>query len=203
MASRHSGRFFEQFAFLLRRGLPIVDSLTLLAGEAAAPGWAEGIRRATARVQQGETLSAALAELPAPFPRELLRFIQEMEVQGVLIEESDALAAWPDAGTSEPQALLARVLAHASILVRQGTTINDALSRALRPEDPEELRNAVRSLTQGVILGHAPSELMGDHPRVFSPALRRLMLQLERRGDAAAEFRQFALALARGWFPPA
>lgn len=204
MTLGHGGRFFAQLGFLLRQRLTIREALDLVAREVVAPGWTEAVRRAADRIDRGEALGTALGELPPPFPRELLPFIEEMENQGLLLDEADALAAWPDAGTREPDALLARVFAHASILARRGSTINDALARATRPEDPDSLRSAIRDVSHGVILGRSLADVMGDHPRVFSPAVRRVMLQMERNLDPASTFRALALALASGWFaaPP-
>jgi hypothetical protein len=203
MALGHGGRFFSQLAFLLRRGLTIREALDLLAREVTAPGWPAAVRRIAERLDRGEALSAGLSEFPPPFPQELPPFVEEMEVQGLLLDEADVLAAWPDSGASEPDELLARSFAYASILLRRGAPISEALGHAARAEDPESLKAAMRSLSKASILDQSLADIMGDHPRVFSPAVRRMVLQMERNGDAAAAFREIGLALARGWFPPA
>lgn len=201
MALGHSGRFFAQLAFFLRRNITIREALELLEGELPAPGWAEALRRIGGRIDRGESLGSALAEFPAPFPREVLPFVEAMESEGLLIEELEVLAAWPDQGTSDPAALLARIFAHISILLRGRQTISEAIRRATSPGDPEALKSALRAVSKASILDQSLAEAMGESPGVFSPAVRRMLLQMERNGDAATTFRDLALALARGWFP--
>jgi type II secretory pathway component PulF len=201
MALGHGGRFFSQLAFFLRRQITIREALDLLAGELPAPGWAEAVRRIGGRINRGESLGKALAEFPPPFPREVLPFVEEMESEGLLVDELEVLAAWPDEGTTDPSALLARVFAHTSILLRRRQTISEALRRAVSPADPESLRTALRAVSKASILDQSLSEVMGESPGVFSPAVRRMVLQMERNGDAATTFRDLSLALARGWFP--
>jgi len=201
MALGHGGRFFAQLAFFLRRHITIREALELLEGELSAPGWAEALRRIGGRIDRGETLGSALAELPPPFPRAVLPFVEAMESEGLLVEELEVLAAWPDEGTSDPTALLARIFAHVSILLRGRQTISEALRRATAPGDPEPLKSALRAVSKASILDQSLAEAMGESPGVFSPAVRRMVLQMERNGDAATTFRDLGLALARGWFP--
>jgi type II secretory pathway component PulF len=124
-----------------------------------------------------------------------------MEDRGLLPEELEALGVWPDDGDAD-EAPVARILAHASILVGNGRTIPEALTAALRSGDPEPVKAAIGATARAVAEGRSLSEAMGRFPEVFSAAAQRIVLQMEKNGNAEEVFRDLALALSRGWFLP-
>jgi type II secretory pathway component PulF len=202
MALGHAGRFFAQLALFLHQRVPMRDALDLNAADTAASGWSAAIRRIRDRIDQGASLSTALAELPDPFPRDLVPIVGELESGGLVAEDLEALSAWPDAGTVGLQESLARMFGHASILIRQGKPAAEALGLAIRPGDPEPLKDAMRELSTSDVLRQSISGAMSRFPDVFSPAVRRIVHQMELNGSADRAFRELAVALSRGWFLP-
>jgi type II secretory pathway component PulF len=191
---RTSG-FLSRLGFLMRQGIPILDALEVLSG--ATPE----LRPLLDRVRQGGSLSSALSTLPPPFPRELVPLIAGMEDRGLLPEELEALGVWPDDGDAD-EVPVARILAHASILIGNGRTIPEALTAALRSGDPEPVKAAIGATLRAAGEGRSLSEALGRFPEVFSAAAQRIVLQMERNGNAEEVFRDLALALSRGWFLP-
>jgi hypothetical protein len=187
-----TGDFFSQLGFLLRRRILLLEALDLLARDAPE------IRKVRNQLGQGASFSAALAPY---IPRELLPMIDAIESQGLPPEQLEALGAWPDA-TDLDDLPVARILAHASILLQQGKTVAEALSSAVRTDDPEPLRTAIAALVQAAESTQSLADAMARFPLVFSPAVQHSVRQMERNGDAATTFRDLALALSRGWFLP-
>jgi type II secretory pathway component PulF len=202
MGPGQTARFFAQLSLCLRQNIPLGEALELIATDTATPGWSEALHRIAGRINRGEPLWTALSELPAPFPREIVPVVEWMECEGLLGEELEVLAAWPDEGSEGLEQLLARTFAHASILIRQGKPAAEALGMASRRADPEPLRAALKEVSASDVLRRSISDAMGLFPDVFSPAVRRIVQQMEWNGSAEPAFRELAVALSRGWFLP-
>lgn len=200
MAQGLTGRFFAQLVFLLRQKIPMMDALDLLAGSPATPEWTAPLRRMQVRMKEGEFLWTALAELPNPFSSEVAPIVEQLESEGLLVEQLEVLAAWPDRGVESREAVLARIFAHASLLVHTGRPIAEALRLACRPGDPADIERAFRVLSQTAAQLQSVSESMSRFPDLFSPAVRRVVQQMELNGTAESAFRELALAFSRGWF---
>jgi type II secretory pathway component PulF len=194
-------QLLSRLGFLLRQKLPLIDALEVLVGDSRDPAETSAIRTLLDRIQRGDSLSSALSTLPPPFPREVLPLIEEMEARGLLPEDLEALGVWSAEGEAG-QLPVARILAHASILLRQGRTISEALTSALRPGDPEAVKAAVAALARAATGPDSLAEAMGRFPEIYSPGAQRIVLQMERNGNAETTFRDLALALSRGWFLP-
>jgi type II secretory pathway component PulF len=202
MSSGLAGKFFGQLTFLLRQKLPMSDALEAMAAGFDAAGWPDAVRRVRDRIVRGELLWTSLAELPPPFPKEVIPVVEQSESEGALDEELEILSAWPDDGECRSGPVAARVFAEAALHLRRGRPLAEAIQRASRPGDSDESKAAFRALAQASAMTGSLAEAAGRHPHLFGPAIPRLLRQMEWNGNAERTFRDIALALSRGWFQP-
>ena len=73
---------FQQLATLLQAGLPLMESITLLAEGHARPGWRCVLRDVAARIADGLPLSVVLARYPGVFPAICLQMMEVGELTG-------------------------------------------------------------------------------------------------------------------------
>ncbi|HOF89466.1 MAG TPA: type II secretion system F family protein [Armatimonadota bacterium] len=83
--------FTRQFSIMVNAGVSLVRSLALLEEE-ALPAYAPAAATMRAQIERGATLSGAMSELPALFPRFYLCMVRAGEVGGVLDIALDHLA---------------------------------------------------------------------------------------------------------------
>ncbi|MBI5367837.1 MAG: type II secretion system F family protein [Planctomycetes bacterium] len=85
-------QFFIQFATVLRAGMPLMEALSLCAGQSLSLRMAELIRDVTRRCSAGSSLHAALAQYPRIFDFQWVQVVRTGEVTGQLAEVMTQLA---------------------------------------------------------------------------------------------------------------
>jgi type IV pilus assembly protein PilC len=99
---RHQGRvksqdlvvFTRQLATMMDAGLPLVQTLTALEEQTDSKSFKPILKQITARVEQGEAFSEALAEHPKVFNRLYVSMVQAGETGGLLAEILDRVASY-------------------------------------------------------------------------------------------------------------
>jgi type II secretory pathway component PulF len=119
---RHKSEFFRELAALLGAGLPLLQSLEHLRARPPQPAWRPALAQTIARIENGETLTAALEQLSTwlvSFDRAL---IEAGERSGRLVESCRLLADHYDERVRLARTLLSQVaypvaLAHLAVLI--------------------------------------------------------------------------------------
>lgn len=86
--------FTRQLATMMDAGLPLVQSLSALEEQTDSKAFKSILKQVTARVEQGEAFSQALAEHPRVFNRLYVSMVQAGETGGLLAEILDRVASY-------------------------------------------------------------------------------------------------------------
>lgn len=84
VARKNTGIFTWQFASLLRAGVPVLRSLTLLAQQAVDKSWREVVENLEREIRSGKTLSEALRNYPQYFNVLYIGLVKAGEKSGTL-----------------------------------------------------------------------------------------------------------------------
>ncbi|TWT73206.1 type II secretion system F family protein [Allorhodopirellula solitaria] len=88
--------FYGQLASLLRSGVPMIRSLTLLGNQSAAPVLGEVMGEIKGRVEEGETLGDAMARFPGVFSDMAVNMVRAGTEGGFLEDALDRVAVFTE-----------------------------------------------------------------------------------------------------------
>ena len=127
--------FVRQFSMLINSGVSVMRALDILAANARDAGLVEVIRNMAARVESGDTLSAAMTAHPQRFKPPGIYLVRVGEVGGVLDETMEGWADLLDRDLELRERLqlyrmLARMAANGGAPVERHASIEQALERS-------------------------------------------------------------------------
>lgn len=88
--------FYSQLASLLRSGVPMIRSLTLLGNQSAAPVLGEVMNEVKARVEEGETLGDAMSRYPGVFSDMAVNMVRAGTEGGFLEDALDRVSVFTE-----------------------------------------------------------------------------------------------------------
>ncbi len=88
--------FYSQLASLLRSGVPMIRSLTLLGNQSSAPVLGEVMGEIKGRVEEGETLGDAMARYPGVFSDMAINMVRAGTEGGFLEDALDRVAVFTE-----------------------------------------------------------------------------------------------------------
>lgn len=86
--------FTKQFATMLKSGVPMIQSLSLLASQQQSRFFRKSLKKVRADVEKGATLSQAMAEYPSLFDNLFISMVESGEVSGNLEEILEQLVKY-------------------------------------------------------------------------------------------------------------
>ena len=86
--------FFFQLGTLLKAGVPLIQTLELIANDMPSREFKAVLRNLAAQVASGATLNEAMAQFPKAFPTVVLALIKVAEKSGSLTQICDELRAY-------------------------------------------------------------------------------------------------------------
>ncbi|MDR3588884.1 MAG: type II secretion system F family protein [Negativicutes bacterium] len=92
VALRDLAIFCRQFSTMISAGLPLVNCISILIEQTTSPALKRALQSVYRNVQEGSSLSVAMAQRPAVFPKVMVYLVESGELGGVLDEVLEQLA---------------------------------------------------------------------------------------------------------------
>ncbi|TWT67006.1 Type II secretion system protein F [Posidoniimonas polymericola] len=126
VSAKYVTPFYSQLASLLRSGVPLLRSLQVIGEQASNPPFKAVITDITDRVEDGATLSEAMARHPRAFPELATSIVRAGGEGGFLEDALDRVALFTDQ-QSELRAKVLGAMAYPIILAIVGTLVVNGL----------------------------------------------------------------------------
>ena len=196
--------FWKAFAEKLGAGTPLVQGLHEIRSATSSAALADAIPHICASIEEGASLSAAMAPYGWIFSRTVVDLARAGEAGGVLDVVAKRIVAGIEDGSiplpgivqsGDEQSRFWRVFAW---MISSGVPVLQALDDARLEVAGEPLARAAAGIRHAVLDGRSISDAMGDYPDVFAPAVRSAVSFGEATGDLDKICFRIAEALASG-----